>query len=138
MPGKLAGTRIAIIEDDALLRESLALFLRVQGCRVETFGSAEEAGDATKPGRFDIVISDYLLPGEDGLSLLRRVREVWGGTGTMLITAHARIEVPRKALAAGIDSFLLKPFSTKEFEAALWRIIEGGGAGRSEGAVEAG
>ncbi|RJP23810.1 MAG: response regulator [Deltaproteobacteria bacterium] len=128
--------RIAIVEDDALLRESLALFLRVRRCRVETYGSAEEAGETTKPGRFDIVISDYLLPGEDGLSLLRRVREASGNTGTMLITAHARLEVPREAQAAGIDSFLMKPFSTKDLESALLRIVVGGVTG-SERDVEA-
>ncbi|MBI5342484.1 MAG: response regulator [Deltaproteobacteria bacterium] len=122
----MAGTRIAIIEDDALLRESLALFLRVRRCRVETFGSAEEAGEAAMPGRFDIVISDYLLPGEDGLSFLRRVRGGSKNTGTMLITAHARIEVPREAQGAGIDSFLMKPFSTKDLESALLRIVDGG------------
>ena len=126
MPGSLAGIRIAIIEDDASLRESLSIFLRVKGFRVETFGSAEEAVDAAKPGRFDIVISDYLLPGEDGLSLLCRVREGSGGAGTVLITAHMREAVRNGARAAGIDNFLLKPFSADELEAALRRIVESG------------
>ena len=133
----LGNLRIAIIEDDAPLRESLSTFLRVKGCRVETFACAEDAGDAAKPGRFDIVIGDYLLPGEDGLSFLRRVREGSGGAGTLLITAHARENVRSGARATGIDTFLLKPFSTKELEAALLRIVEGGGA-VSEGAVVAG
>jgi DNA-binding NtrC family response regulator len=137
MPSRLAGTRIAVIEDDTLLRESLALFLRVRRCRVETFGSAEDAGDATKPGRFDIVISDYLLPGESGISLLRRVRQTSKRAGTVLITGHARIEVKREAQATGIDGFLLKPFSTKELESVLLRIVEGGVTG-NERAVDAG
>jgi DNA-binding response OmpR family regulator len=137
MQGSLAGIGIAIIEDDPLLRESLSLFLRVKGCRVETFGSAEEAVDAAKPGRFDIVVSDYLLPGENGLSFLRRVREDSGGAGTMLITAHAREDVRGGARAAGIDSLLPKPFSTDELEAVLRRIVEVGGTGR-KGVVEAG
>ena len=137
MQGILAGTRIAIIEDDALLREALSIFLRVKGCRVETFGSAEDAGEAAKPGMFDIVISDYLLPGEDGLSCLRRIREVSKAVRTMLITAHAREDVRSGARAAGIDNFLLKPFSTDELEAALRRIVESGRSG-SFGAAEAG
>ncbi|HEX9204754.1 MAG TPA: response regulator, partial [Candidatus Deferrimicrobiaceae bacterium] len=70
----MAGIYVAIVEDDPLLRDSLALFLRVKGCRVQTFGSAEEAGSVGKLGGFAIVISDFLLPGEDGLSFLRRVR----------------------------------------------------------------
>ncbi|MBI5905069.1 MAG: response regulator [Deltaproteobacteria bacterium] len=136
MPGRLAGARIAIIEDDTLLRESLALFLRVRGGHVETYGSAEEAGEAVTQGRFDAVISDYLLPGENGLSFLRKVLKSSESAGTVLITAHAGKDMSKEALAAGIHTFLTKPFSTKELEAALERILERRGAGR-DGAIEA-
>jgi two-component system response regulator RegX3 len=132
-----SGEKIAIIEDDTLLRESLALFLRVRGGRVEAYGSAEEAGEAVKRGRFDLVISDYLLPGESGLSFLLRVREASENTGTLLITGHAGMAIRKEALSAGIDGFLAKPFSTKEFEATLGRIIEGRRTERSKGVIEA-
>jgi DNA-binding response OmpR family regulator len=134
MPRDFAGEKIAIVEDDTLLRESLALFLRARAGRVETYGSAEEAGEAMKPGRFDIVIIDYRLPGENGLSFLRRVREASKNAGTVLITGHAGMDIRKEALSAGIDNFLTKPFSTKEFETTLRRIIEGRGAGGKEAA----
>lgn len=126
MPGKLAGARIAIVEDDALLLESLALFLRVNGCHVDTFGSAEEAMESFRDKWPDIVISDNLLPGENGLSLLRRIREASRSSGTVLITGQARMEVRMEVQEAGIDCFLQKPFSTKELESALLRIIDCG------------
>lgn len=126
MQGRLAGASIAIVEDDALLRESLALFLRVNGCLVDTFGSSEEAMESLRDKWPGIVISDNLLPGESGFSFLRRVRQASRDSGTVLITGHARTELRTEAQAAGIDCFLQKPFSTKELESALLRIIDRG------------
>jgi FixJ family two-component response regulator len=65
-PDELSGMRVAIVDDDAALRDSLILFLRVKGCRMEAFGSSEDAGDARKLGEFGIAISAFLLPEEDG------------------------------------------------------------------------
>lgn len=126
MSGKLAGARIAIIEDDSLLLDSLALYLRTKECKVETFGCAEDAGDAAQPGRYEIVISDYVLPGEDGISFLRRVRERATNAGTVLITGHTGLSIPLEAKAAGIDSFLPKPLSAGDLETVLRHILEGG------------
>ena len=132
MRGKLMGVRIAIIEDDMLLCRSMALFLQARGAGVETYGSAEEAGDAVFRGGFDLVVSGYLLPGENGLAFLRRVREASATTGTVLVASRAGKDLSREASDAGIDSVLLKPFSTRELEEAFSRIVDVGGSG-SEG-----
>jgi len=136
MRGRLVGAKIAIIEDDALLCRSMALFLQVRGARVVTYGSAEEAGDAVLRGGFDLVISGFRLPGESGLSFLRRLREASATAGTVLIVSREGKDLPKEAADAGIDNFLAKPFSTKELEVAISRILEGGGTG-SKGIIEA-
>jgi DNA-binding response OmpR family regulator len=123
-PGVLAGVQVAIVEDDALLRESLALFLQVKGCLVETFGSAEDAGDVRKLGGFGVLISDFLLPGEDGLSLLRRVREASKTVITVLVTAHGNRDFPEETRRAGIDGYIAKPFSTEELVDVLLRLTD--------------
>ena len=135
-PDELSGIHVAIVEDDAPLRESLALFLRVKGCHVEAFGSSEDAGDARKLGQFDIVISDYVLPGEDGLSLLRRVREASKTVITVLVTAHGNRDFPEETRRAGIDAYIKKPFSTEELEGVLLRLT-GKGRGGSQPDLEA-
>lgn len=124
MQGKLTGVRIAIIEEDALLRKSIGLFLQARGGCVELYGSAEEARDAVMGGGFDLVIGSYLLPGENGLSFLRRVRGLSDRTGTVLIVTGSGKDIPNTLPIAGIDYILAKPFSTTALEAALWRIIE--------------
>jgi DNA-binding response OmpR family regulator len=124
----LTGLRIALIEDDNLLRESLSFFLRVKGCLVETFECAEDALAAVSPGLFDVVISDLLLPGEDGLSLLRRARQASRTVVTVLITAYGTSNLSEEARQVGVDTLLFKPFSTVELESALQRTIDRGRA----------
>mgnify|MGYP001488239482 CR=1 FL=1 len=124
MPEKLAGTRLAIVEDDMMLRESLAAFFRAKGCYVETFGSAEDAKAIEGRKDLDAVISDYLLPGDDGLSVLRRVREASPNVITILITSYPGSGIAVRAESAGADRILLKPFSTKELEESLHTLLE--------------
>ena len=124
--GTLAGVRIAVIEDDITLRESLAIFLRVKGCLVETFGCAEDAIGAVVLGKFGVVISDFILPGEDGISVLRRARGASKTVATMLISGQVSMELWEKTRLAGIDSFLPKPFSTVELEDTLQQMIDKG------------
>jgi DNA-binding response OmpR family regulator len=132
LSGVLKGKRVAIVEDDTLLGKSLDLFFRTRGCAVETLGNAEEASDVGEWSRFDVVISDYLLPGGNGLSVLRRVRETSGGTATILITAYPAAGLMEEARKAGVDGLLYKPFSAEELENALERLFDRDeGAGRS-------
>ncbi|MHB8833266.1 MAG: response regulator [Desulfobacteria bacterium] len=119
-----AEPRIAIIEDDESLREALALFLRMKGWSVETFGSDEEASGVANWGDFTVVLCDLLLPGGDGLSVLRRVRRASDTVVTVLITTHRGPDVAAQAGSAGVDRILVKPFSTKELEDSLPRLTE--------------
>ena len=128
------GMRIAIIEDDLPLRESLALFLRVKGWTVDTFGSGEESARVGNWEEYTVVICDFSLPREDGLSVLRRVREASDKVVTVLITAFSEGDVSERASAAGVDRILSKPFSTMELVESLRGMTEnrsGRGAMRS-------
>jgi DNA-binding response OmpR family regulator len=136
MPGDLKGTHVAVVENDALLRESLCVYLRVMGSRVEAFASAEEVRDAGNLGRFDVMISDIHLPGEGGFSLLRKVREASTAVVTILITLQSTTDLAREASAAGIDGVLAKPFRTEELEGVLLRLT-GKGIGGSQAVLEA-
>lgn len=131
----MVGIRVAIVEDDPLLRESLAVFLRLKGCRVETFGSAEDAGDAGKLGGFGVVISDLMLPGEDGRSLLRRVHAASRAVKTVLVSAHGNMGFPEETRRAGIDGYIEKPISTEELERMLLRL-SGKGRGGNPAVLE--
>lgn len=121
---KLRGLKAALVEDDTLLRESMVLYFRAKGWAVEGFADAESAMEAFGRGFPDLVICDHFLPGPDGLTLLRWIGERHPGTLRILITGHPSTEITREVEQAGIDEFLLKPFSAEELEEALRRCIQ--------------
>lgn len=120
---KLRSLKMALVEDDTLLRESMVLYFRTKGCTVAGFADADAAMEAFGKGFPDIVISDLFLPGPDGLALLRRIGERHPGTLRILITGHPSTEITREVELAGIDDFLLKPFSAEELEDSLRRLL---------------
>jgi DNA-binding response OmpR family regulator len=119
-----SGAKVAIIEDDVPLREALVLFLRVKGWTVDTFGSGEETAGVANWGEYAVVICDLYLPREDGLSVLRRVREASDEVVTVLVTAYPGTDIPAQAASAGVDRFLRKPFSTMELAESLEALTE--------------
>ena len=124
-----SGARIAIIEDDISLRDALASFLRVKGWSVETFGSGQESFGGVNWGDFTAVISDFVLAGEDGLSVLRRVREASNRVVTILITTYPGGDDSAKAKSEGVDRILYKPFSTMELVESL-EVLNGNRSSR--------
>jgi len=126
-----AGARIALIEDDVLLREALVLFLRVKGWTVDTFGSGEGTAGVANWGEYAVVICDFSLPREDGLSVLRRVREASDKVVTVLIATYPGGGVSAQAESAGVDRILFKPFSTIELVESLGALAENRSGRRS-------
>src|SRR5512140_263622 len=126
-----AGSRVASIEDDVHVREALVLFLRVKGWSVDTFGSGEEAAGVVKWGDFAAVICNFVLSGEDGLSVLRRVREASDKIVTVLITTYPGGDVSAKAESEGVDRILFKPISTMELVESLRAMTENKSSRRS-------
>ncbi|TRZ97372.1 MAG: response regulator [Deltaproteobacteria bacterium] len=114
-----AGARAAIFEDDLPLRDALVLFLRVKGWTVDTFGSGEESAGVANWDDFTVVICDNSLPREDGLSVLRRVREASDKVVTVLIAGHSGGDLSARAESAGVDRILFKPISTMELVESL-------------------
>ena len=88
-------------------------------------GSAGEALAALTAEASDLVISDLSMPGEDGFSLVRRLRERDGGRRrpAIALTAHARPDDRRRALAAGFDAYLVKPVEAKDLVALVARLL---------------
>jgi DNA-binding NtrC family response regulator len=121
---RIKNMKILLVDDDEWIRDSLSLFFEAEGCDLLTFETAEEGMEAVKKQAYDIVISDYKLPGMDGLEFLRRVRENQPNAFEVLITAYANCEIVKKANEIGVKDIIPKPFTSEDVETSLARIIE--------------
>ena len=109
----LTGVRVLLVDDEADARELLAEVLEQYGAIVTAVASADEAVRMLREERPTVLLSDIGLPGEDGHSLMRRVRalppEAGGRTPAAALTAFARTEDGRRSLAAGFHRHATKP-----------------------------
>jgi signal transduction histidine kinase len=130
VPGTdLGGVRILLVEDEADTREGLMLVLAKQGASVEAVGSAREALETLDRGVHQLLISDLAMPGEDGFSLIRRVRarpaEAGGRIPAAALSAYVRPEERARAILAGFDCHLPKPIEPAELAEALRELLAG-------------
>jgi YesN/AraC family two-component response regulator len=116
--------KILLVDDDEWIRDSLSLFFEVEGCNLLTLETAEEGIEAVKQQFYDIIISDYKLPGMDGLEFLKRVKEKQPDAFEILITAYANGGILKEAKTLGVHDFIPKPFTSEDVETALTRIIQ--------------
>ncbi len=121
---RIKNMKILLVDDDEWIRDSLSLFFQAEGCNLRTFETAEEAMEAVTYQVYDIVISDYKLPGMDGLEFLRRVKEKQPNAFEILITAYANCEIEKEANEIGIKDIIPKPFTSEDVETSLSRVIE--------------
>ena len=121
---RIKNMKILLVDDDEWIRDSLSLFFEAEGCNLRTFKTAEEGMEAVKQQAYDIVISDYKLPGMDGLEFLRQVKEKQPNAFEILITAYANCEILKEAEMMGVKDIIPKPFTSEDVETSLARVIE--------------
>ena len=121
---RIKNLKILLVDDDEWIRDSLSLFFEAEGCNLLAFETAEEGMEAVNQQTYDIVISDYKLPGMDGLEFLRRVKEKQPHVFEILITAYANGEICKEAKMMGVRDIIPKPFTSEDVETSLTQIIE--------------
>jgi signal transduction histidine kinase/uncharacterized protein with PIN domain len=122
----LAGLLVVVVDDEPDARDLLREVLEACGAEVTAAASAAEALAVIERARPDVLVSDIGMPGEDGYSLMRRVRAresvAEGHLPAAALTAYARPEDRSLALAAGYDLHLAKPIDPGELAAAVARL----------------
>ncbi|MGH6873119.1 MAG: response regulator [Rhizomicrobium sp.] len=113
---------VLIVEDARDIREPLARYLREHGYRTTTAADSLGARKAMKGAAIDLVVLDIMMPGEDGLSLCRSIRET-SQIPVILLTARSE-EVDRIiGLEMGADDYIAKPFSPRELVARVTAVL---------------
>jgi PAS domain S-box-containing protein len=115
--------RVLVVEDEGGAREALGFLLRSAGAHVTTAASVREALEILDEVRFDVLISDIGMPGQDGYDLMRELRQRPAGRGgrtpSIALTAYAGPENEQRALAAGYQIHLAKPIRPLTLKQAI-------------------
>lgn len=115
-----ARTRIAVVEDDAELREEILLpLLRREGFDAVGMSSALSLYRDLVATRFDLILLDVGLPDDDGFAIARHLRSAASKVGLVMLTGHASDADRLKGLKAGVDAYLTKPIDSAELIATL-------------------
>ena len=103
--------KIAVVDDEKDMRQSISQWLALSGFDTETFGSAEEALKSINPEYPGIVVSDVRMPGMDGMQLLRKIKSIDSTLPVIMITGHGDVPMAVEAMRVGAFDFLEKPFN---------------------------
>lgn len=115
--------RILIVEDDALLADSLVTSLKQAGYGVDSAKNGEEADYILSQQDYDLTVLDLGLPKMDGFQLLKRLRERKPLAPVLILTARDALEDRVKGLDLGADDYMTKPFELPELEARIRALL---------------
>ena len=118
--------RLLLIEDNDRLRETLAAGMRTVGYHVDVAPDGDAGWLAASEAAHDAIILDRMLPGLDGLEVLRRLRRSGSTVPVLLLTARDTVPDRVEGLDAGADDYLTKPFAVAELLARLRMLLRRG------------
>jgi DNA-binding response OmpR family regulator len=122
---KTVTPRVLVVEDEPNIRELVCLHLGLEGYTCDSVGDGREALKRTEGERFDLLVLDVMIPGLDGLSLCRAVRNGRANRDVPILMLTARREESDKVvgLESGADDYLTKPFGVRELVARARALL---------------
>ena len=115
---------VLIVEDEPVLARNMLLYLERHGIACQLAASGEEGLALLEAARPDAVVLDHNLPGQDGLSVLRRMREREPQLPVVMATGHGSEQVAVEAMKAGAFDYLIKPVSLHQLKQVLDRAVQ--------------
>ncbi|MDB5811008.1 MAG: two-component system response regulator OmpR [Betaproteobacteria bacterium] len=129
--------RIIVVDDDARLRELLNRYLSEQGYSVRACGDGNDMNRWLARERYDLMVLDLMMPGEDGLSICRRLRGLGEKMPIIMLTAKGDDVDRIVGLEVGADDYLPKPFNPRELLARIQAVLRRAPATQPPGAPTA-
>jgi DNA-binding NtrC family response regulator len=115
---------ILVVDDEPAIQDILTWALSAEGYRVATAGNGEEALSRVEQEEFDIIVTDIVMPGLDGLEVLERSRILNPRAAVIVMTAYAALETAIAALRRGASDYLEKPFSVDLLKERVQRLLQ--------------
>jgi DNA-binding NtrC family response regulator len=115
---------ILIVDDEDIVRESLHDWLEGVGYDVTAAASAEEALEILKKKKYGIMLADLVMPGMNGIELMKEAKKIYPTLATVIITAHATIQTATTAIREGAFDYIEKPFCPEKVELLIEKLVE--------------
>jgi DNA-binding response OmpR family regulator len=115
--------RLLLVEDSQRLQRSIGTGLRRAGYALDVASDGPSGMQLAESNPYDVIILDLMLPGLDGLTILRRLREGDGDAHVLILTARDTVDDRVRGLRAGADDFLTKPFAFEELLARIQALV---------------
>ena len=117
-------TKILVVDDEDIVRESLRDWLDGVGYKVDIAESGDKALKIIKQKKIKIMIADLIMPGMNGIELMKKAREIVPTISTVIITAHGTIQTAITAIREGAYDYVEKPFCPEKVELLIKNLVE--------------
>ena len=101
--------RVLVVDDEDVVRLSYAAALAHSSCELRTARNGAEAMRAMERDPFDVVFLDLRMPGQDGMSVLRRIKHQWPESEVVIVTGYPSVDTAKEAVRLGAFDYLAKP-----------------------------
>jgi signal transduction histidine kinase len=119
-----ASARLLLVDDEAAQLRALSDTLELEGYTTHRAGSAQDALALLQPGQFDLLLTDLMMPGMDGIALIRAARQVDPALGAIVMTGHGTIDTAVQAMQVGALDYILKPFRLNVMLPVISRALD--------------
>ena len=130
-PAKCSAMRVLVVEDERKTASFIRKALQAEGYAVDVCHNGNEALTAPSATPYDAIVLDIMLPGRDGLSIVRRWRQSQNQIPVLLLSARGEVNERVEGLDAGADDYLAKPFALTELAARVRALTRRGGESKS-------
>lgn len=117
--------RILVVDDEPIVCDAVKMMLEFDGHTIETANGAEEALALFEKSRFDVVITDYSMPGMKGNELAARLKALKPGQPVVMITAYAEMLAAEQTPLDAVDHLISKPFLLEDLRTAITKVTAG-------------
>jgi CheY-like chemotaxis protein len=117
--------QILVVDDEPAVGDAIKMMLQFDGHAVQTANGSQEARSLLEQGKFDLIITDYSMPGMKGDELAAVIKQRLPHQPIIMITAYAEMLKSSGDTLAGVDFILSKPFLLKDLREAIVRVLPG-------------
>ena len=121
---KPATEKILIVDDEEILRNMLTDVLSEEGYQISQASNGEEAVKMLKEDYYEIVLTDIMMPGLDGIGVLKAAKEIEPGNDVIVMTGYASVETAVESIRLGASDYITKPFNIDQIKIVIARTLQ--------------